>query len=363
MLETAKAFAWARKAGTAKERPVAWSTTRKNVMLLAVFAKALERLGHASFAAVTPPILDSMAASFPNRRYYQKMLGQVAILYGMDLPGLPAVDPFLGRKAHRIIRNGEIEDPTMPVPDNLLAAMVDRCLGYEQRLDELIRLRRTEKWEGPTAEALGVRGRMDFEREWRFSLTAGCIMVLTATGMRCSELLSLERGALDCDQAQACPVWRLWGTVYKFHGDGLRTRWLCGRLGRRGYHMLARMAAAAGRKRLVTYLRTGGIIPNYQLNIYLKRWMAAQGWRDSGGLPFEVCSHQFRPTFARQAIRSAKVNLMALKDHFKHHDINMTDHYVQCDEKLVALILDAHPGASKAAFEAELRRASGLEAL
>ena len=360
MRETAKAFAWARKNGTDKVRPIGWGTVRTDVMYLAVFAQALEKMGFKSFADLNADNLDAVVARFPNARYYQKMLGKVGILYSMTgLPHISGRHPFNGRKARHLIRNGGVERPTEPLPDELIGMMVRRCLDYERRLPGLLKLGRSRLWSGRLARERGIKGRRDFEREWRNTMTAGCIMILAATGMRCSELLSLEKGCLECAQADGLR-WYLWGTAYKFHGVGVEARWSCSRLGRRGYHMLSRMARG-GRKPLVTNPRNGATLGGYQVNRCLKRWMAAQGWRDGKGEPFVVCSHQFRPTFAQQVIRFPGMNEFALKDHFKHHDILMTDHYVGSDWAFIETLLRDHPAAAKVVFEEEMCRRIGME--
>ena len=85
------------------------------------------------------------------------------------------------------------------------------------------------------------------------------------------------------------------------------------RLGRQGYQMLCRLAPKSGRA-LVTHVKTGGRISGASVNMLLKRWMARQEWRDDGGEPFAICSHQFRPTFAQQIIAAdPKMNEYALK--------------------------------------------------
>jgi integrase len=124
--------------------------------------------------------------------------------------------------------------------------------------------------------------------------------------------------------------------------------------------MLCRLAPKAGQA-LVTNLRTGERISNATVNKFLKRWMARQEWRDDCGNPIEICSHQFRPTFAQQIIAAyPKMNEYALKDHFKHHDANMTDGYVGKSASLKKLLYANCPGASKAAFEDKMRKAAGL---
>ena len=89
-------------------------------------------------------------------------------------------------------------------------------------------------------------------------------------------------------------------------------------------------------------------------------WMAEQKWRDSDGNPFVIASHQFRPTLAGQVMGEPWMNEYALMDHFKHHDLWMTDGYVGCRAALHRAILRKFPGASKATWEAQRRRELGM---
>ena len=48
----------------------------------------------------------------------------------------------------------------------------------------------------------------------------------------------------------------------------------------------------------------------------------------------------FRRTFARHVVRHDTTNLLALKEHFKHISLSMTDYYVGSDLELWALMVE-----------------------
>jgi integrase len=186
--------------------------------------------------------------------------------------------------------------------------------------------------------------------------TAAAVMMLAATGVRANELLSLERGGLErC--VRGVPTWRVSGTVCKFHGPGVPAKWICGDLGRRAFRMLERLSDEPGR--LLAGRR--GIRSAQRLNELLREWMRAQDWRDSAGRPRDLHSHQFRRTVARQLIRCPEMNLFALRDHYKHRSVVMTDYYVGCDAELRAILLREKPTARVSAFNREMMREAGLE--
>jgi integrase len=237
-----------------------------------------------------------------------------------------------------------------------MGRIVKRCRKYERRFPRLQQLSKTHDWKCSFAKSIGVRGKEDLNREWRLTQTAGLIMLLAATGMRASEIMSVERDGLASVRTGATTLWYVSGIVFKFH-YGEKTRWLCGTLGRRAHALLSKLTS----ERKLASNSKGGQIGGHLLNRNLNEWMAMQGWRDAEGNPLHIHSHQFRRTFARLVMRHPGMNLLALKDHFKHKSVKMTDYYVGCDDELRAMILDGHPGAQMDAFDAEMRKAAGLE--
>ena len=70
----------------------------------------------------------------------------------------------------------------------------------------------------------------------------------------------------------------------------------------------------------------------------LKNFVAMLGLKDASGRAFHIHPHMFRRTFARYVARHDTTNLLALKEHFKHVSLSMTDYYVGNDLELWMLM-------------------------
>ena len=79
------------------------------------------------------------------------------------------------------------------------------------------------------------------------------------------------------------------------------------------------------------------------------------GLKDSSGRAFHIHPHMFRRTFARYVVRYDTTNLLALKEHFKHISLSMTDHYVGNDLELWMLLEEETDSASFESFDKALR--------
>ena len=355
MCATVKAHIWASRTGTAKQRPLEWSSLLARQGELRVMANLLEATGKNSFVDLTASLLNQIAARLPQTRagwYCLRSLER--IMHDPTLPHLPAVNPFGRKTASDWVKPDKVKQ-TRPLSDALIKAMIERCMEYELDVPELVRLRKTQDWECPFAVRRHIRNGWDLRQAWRMAQTAGFIMMLAATGMRSSEVLRIERGGLVCVQGLRT-YWCIQSRVFKFH-RGKKTKWVCGLLGQRAYHLLRQLSPE---KRLATTY-SGAMIKALTLHEYLAEWMNEQGWVDEQGEPLTLHSHQFRRTLARRLIRYPKVNLLAMRDHFKHRTVKMTSYYVGCDDELRHAILDRYPNASAAHFQAELRRRAGLE--
>lgn len=82
-----------------------------------------------------------------------------------------------------------------------------------------------------------------------------------------------------------------------------------------------------GKRRIDT---PGGQTINWRLNTFARAIGITRPWRFS--------CHQFRKTFARFVALGDKTGLLALKQHFKHVSIAMTDRYVGRDLELLDLV-------------------------
>jgi len=185
-------------------------------------------------------------------------------------------------------------------------------------------------------------------------VTAGFIVIAALTGMRLSEPLSLEDDCLEpvrLDDGSADCLLYVRGTLVKTSvtAMGETARWVAGVDGpdnhlRAAVELVHRLTAGLrvrsgdrhlflggalhdGRRRPDT---PGGMTISWRLNDYARAVGTARPWRFS--------SHQFRKTFARFVAMGDKSGLLALKQHFKHVSITMTDRYVGRDLELLDLV-------------------------
>jgi hypothetical protein len=87
----------------------------------------------------------------------------------------------------------------------------------------------------------------------------------------------------------------------------------------------------------------------------LKRFVAMLGLKNSNGSTFHLHPHMFRRTFARYVVRYDTTNLLALKEHFKHISLSMTDYYVGNDLELWLLLEEETERVSIESFDKALR--------
>ena len=87
----------------------------------------------------------------------------------------------------------------------------------------------------------------------------------------------------------------------------------------------------------------------------LRSFVAMVGIKDIDGRPFHLHPHMFRRTFARHVARHDTTNLLALKDHFKHTSLWMTDYYVGSDHELWTLMIEEEEKLFLESFDKALR--------
>jgi integrase len=199
-----------------------------------------------------------------------------------------------------------------------------------------------------------LTGLLRLRRLVRLAVTASFIVVAALTGMRVSELLGLEEDCLEVvpledggDDRLLYVTGKLVKTAGTPHGE--RVRWVAGIDGadnhvRAAVELLSRVTAG---------LRTHSTAKQLFLGIALrqgKRPLETPGghtmnWRVNGfasavgvAHPWKFSCHQFRKTFARFVALGDKTGLLALKQHFKHVSIAMTDRYVGRDLELLDLV-------------------------
>lgn len=218
------------------------------------------------------------------------------------------------------------------------------------------------------ARAAGHEGSAALNSEAIWLRTACYIVIDMFSGIRDSEMMSIAENCIVPGKSKDGSTDILWlhGTIYK---TGMRSkRWLVPPVVEEAVHVLTRLTApqrlalaqevieieqciglaiAKERARLVKRLNTvrkhrnklflcrsqktkGGsisVLSGTSMSADLKSFCAEFGIRGDGGQPYSLHSHQFRRTYARFIARSELGDLLTLRDHFGHWNIDMTVYY------------------------------------
>lgn len=333
------------------------------------------------------------------RKYRYIQILQMLFQYREVMQDGLAIDPLKGDSAARIAGKtaGSSGRKTEIIPEEILGPLVRASLQYVEQFSgflldlsdgvEKIRgcanpiqflylgtrhLRRHAPAPYPligTGLEISVRSLRQLNTEMSHLQTACFVLIAFATGMRLSELLSLEEGCCQTETAPEQPdlVWLL-SRVFKMQGvpDGRKARWLGGPVCTKAVQVLERLGKRVRRRAKVAYLMmpipaTHGRHPTrnpLSQPTILRRltdYVGMLGLKDSSGRAFHIHPHMFRRTFARYVVRYDTTNLLALKEHFKHISLSMTDHYVGNDLELWMLLEEETDGASFESFDKALR--------
>lgn len=199
---------------------------------------------------------------------------------------------------------------------------------------------------------LSITGLRELEHYLIRLRTACLILIAFVTGIRISELLSLEAGCIEVEatKKEGDYIW-IWSLLHKTQQreGGTRSKWLGGPIAKTAVDLLEKLTEPTRltfncQSLFVSVTKAG-----------IKRW-AGEGlsssifyrdledyvnWldlKDNDGKLFYLHPHMFRRTFARHVVRCDTTNLLALKEHFKHWSLAMTDIYVGVDAELQDLL-------------------------
>lgn len=194
----------------------------------------------------------------------------------------------------------------------------------------------------------GFEGIHAFEAELLRLRTACFLLIGFSTGMRISEIASVEKGCISTSES------RNHGTLYWLTGISYKTektsagvvrKWMCGRLAAKAVTVLEEMSTLLGagndtEKLFFTLEQIVGArglnskkfkpVTNGPLQDYLREFALYCG------VTIHVHPHMFRRTFARNIVRVDGTALLALKEHFKHWSLYMTEWYVGLDPDLIS---------------------------
>ncbi|AZO71529.1 hypothetical protein [Mesorhizobium sp. M1D.F.Ca.ET.043.01.1.1] len=231
-----------------------------------------------------------------------------------------------------------------------------------QASDHVRKALRSINLTGPAGEALlGAHA----VRHAATRLVEACYIVIAGfVGMRVSEILSIEIGAIESHPIaetgveQAYLVARLFKTVDQ-HG-GRMERWIAPEPVVKAVELLEQLSAplrkASGRRELFLVKNTqyGEVVPVTHMHI---GWRINDFARHVGvplheGEPWSFSTHQFRKTFARFIARKDRSQLLGLAEHFKHASVAMTARgYVGNDFDLRQLIEHENRAETATALE------------
>jgi integrase len=307
------------------------------------------------------------------------------------------IDPLKGKRAYEMVGYGHasrLETQTKIIPDEILRPLVQASLEYVERFADYLldtceavedirnqnsgferRSRRRVLEHAPAAYGLhgtkfenGLSSVSHLNRELCYLQTACLTLIAFATGMRVSEILSLQVGCCEIQKepGQADLVW-LRGRVFKMQGvpEGRSAKWLGGPRCARAVRVLERLGDRVRRRVGANYLwmpipavkkpRPKSPFVGESIRRRLKLFIAMLGLKDSTGRAFHIHPHMFRRTFARHVVRHDTTNLLALKEHFKHVSLSMTDYYVGSDPELWTLMVEEEDKLLFESFDAALR--------
>ncbi len=393
LLRAAKQFLWSMAvdppSGQKRSSP---STLSRNSVALRVLIRWMISEGLTSFSALDAPVVQRLCAwlrTRPGRRPGRTatpstVYGYLAVIANMHrqrskLDDAPRTDPLAGETANEAAGMSRANAGRIPfIPDALAVDLLSKALIWVETQAENI-LQVFELRERVTADLLaaGHPGwrvtRMANEVMRRAAITGpdgrllaqqpavsnasarlvdACFVLIAGfVGMRVSEILSMEVGAVERHRLgetgmdQAYVVARLFKTIDD--PEGRVERWLAPEPVVRAVECLERLGAPLraasdyrelflGRhfaRRAVTQISGRDIMR--RINLFAAR----VGVPLFEGKPWVFTPHQFRKTFARFVARGDRSQLLALADHFKHVSVSMTSRsYVGTDFDLHELV-------------------------
>lgn len=392
LIRAAKQFLWSMQIDppNGRKRSAPTSIHAKAMVLRAIIGW-MATDGLSRFADIDPPAVERLCVWLRNRetnRNDGRMRSGTFINYLLAIKDLyrqraklddaPVVDPLPLETTYEAAGHTRASKGTIPfIPDPIAIAILSEALRWVEDHGETIVLTENIRRE---ARALGLsRGETRLGSHYvrralrRAAVTcplgqtlAGAYAVRAAAvhlveacfiliagfvGMRVSEILSMQVGAIEyraigeTGLEQAYLVARLFKTVDD--PAGRLERWVAPEPVVRAVEILellsAPMREASGRTELFLVKNTqyGEIVPVTLMHIgwRINDFARHVGIPDHDGKPWSFSTHQFRKTFARFIARRDRTQLLGLADHFKHASVAMTARgYVGNDFDLHSLI-------------------------
>ena len=308
-------------------------------------------------------------------KYHRINILQKLFLYRQVMKDGLVIEPLKGESAHKMAgytRASELESQTQIIPDEILTPLVRAALEYVDRFADYLLdacegvedIRERQRWFGVWARRYvhkhasaaygldgskfenGLRSLRHLNQELCYLQTACFVLIAFMTGMRISELLALREGCceIETEPGHADLVW-LRSRVFKMQGvpNGRSAKWLGGPICARAVRVLERLGQRVWLRVGISSLwmpRPKRPVWARTMRVRLNHVVKMLGLNDSSGRPFHIHPHMFHRTFARHVVRYDTTNLLALKEHFKHISLSMTDYYVGSDLELWTLMME-----------------------
>jgi integrase len=259
------------------------------------------------------------------------------------------------------------ENRTQPIPDQELKALIEAALNYLQHrapiifncLEKFYRFAEDFKLGFPDrrlrshicekdffAGREDLRSIVDLNDELIHLRSACFIIIAFSTGMRISEILAMQHGCVRQESTSNH------GTFYWINSKLFKTQrkdggsfrsWMCGPLAAQAVEILEKCGCLIRTYPRISYLFVGFNIVNDPRSADVKnKALAPMTITDKlrkfckvHGVTTHLHAHRLRRSFARNIIRFSSTSILALKDHFKHWSLYMTDWYVGLDPELL----------------------------
>lgn len=261
---------------------------------------------------------------------------------------------------------------TARIPDDILAKLFQQAVAYLEKAEYLLALRREHKKNLKISnnkksrdnsrlhlQLEGYTGTLNsLNEEITYALTACIIIILTTTGIRSNELLSLTVNGYFTTTENGLEIKWIRGMV-----EDSPKVWICNTITHRAIEIAVKITEDL-RDELITHIadlkksklddkllstnriheksiflsvKTRGKISTFSngaVNHRLKRFakLAKVDWN--------LASHQFRPTFAFYVVRSRHGDYRYLKEHFGHASLDMLISYSHHAEHDASLLED-----------------------
>lgn len=242
--------------------------------------------------------------------------------------------------------NKEQETKTKSIPNEVLEKICNKILPildyfYENNLgiDNLKNQSLIVKEDVKRANGKVINKKEEFKNEYVIRIINSiCYFTIGLyTGMRVSEMLSLKK---ECYEVDDNNVIVLNSTLFKINNinEGRPEKWGCGlnnenNLALKAIKILAKITPKDYENLFFTYPNKKlKIMQSHQINKFLNELM------DFCEVDWDVSTHQLRKTFAKLIGITDKTCLVALKEHFKHASLAMTDYYVGTSYELIGMI-------------------------